>query len=209
MSLDIRPLRASAPLSLQPLRELGRGRLLGRSGLLLLWAASSVASSIASPRSSQHARRRDESREVLVDRSFARSSCVSRSWDRGTRKDRRARSRSDSSRDRGHRSRSRFLLPFAVESVGGGPSLGRCPPASGRDLWIAPALGACALALGETGLDPRIDTALDVTGRGFLTATGHVDSMLVPLLAGELAVTQSPSSFSGPLAVSWTIPSLL
>ena len=35
MSLDIRPLRASAPLSLQPLRELGRGRLLGRSGLPL------------------------------------------------------------------------------------------------------------------------------------------------------------------------------
>ena len=33
MSLDIRPLRASAPLSLQPLRELGRGRLLGRDGL--------------------------------------------------------------------------------------------------------------------------------------------------------------------------------
>ena len=34
-SLDIRPLRASAPLSLQPLRELGRGRLLGRDGLPL------------------------------------------------------------------------------------------------------------------------------------------------------------------------------
>ena len=35
VSLDIRPLRASAPVSLQPLRELGRGRLLGRSGLPL------------------------------------------------------------------------------------------------------------------------------------------------------------------------------
>ena len=35
VSLDIRPLRASTPLSLQPLRELGRGRLLGRDGLPL------------------------------------------------------------------------------------------------------------------------------------------------------------------------------
>ena len=59
-------------------------------------------------RSSQHARRRDESREVSVDRSFSRFSCVSRSSDRGTRKDRRARSRSDSSRDRGSRSRSSY-----------------------------------------------------------------------------------------------------
>ena len=33
--LDVRLLRASAPLSLQLLRELQRGRLLGRSGLLL------------------------------------------------------------------------------------------------------------------------------------------------------------------------------
>ena len=40
-----------------------------------------AASSVASPRSSQHARRRDESREVSVDRSFSRSSRVSRSSD--------------------------------------------------------------------------------------------------------------------------------
>ena len=65
------------------------------------------ASSVASPRSSQHAPRRDESGEVSEDRSLARSSCVSRSSDRGTRKDRRARCRSDSSRDRGRRPRSR------------------------------------------------------------------------------------------------------
>ena len=75
------------------------------------------------------------------------------------------------------------------------------PALSGRDLRIAPAPGACALALGETGLDPRIDaglagTALSVTGRGLLTATGHVDSLRVPPLAGELAVTRSPWSFS-------------
>ena len=65
------------------------------------------ASSVASPRSSQHALRRGESREVSEDRSLARSSRVSRSSDRGTRKDCRARSRSDSSRDRGRRSRFR------------------------------------------------------------------------------------------------------
>ena len=92
-----------------------------------------------------------------------------------------------------------------VESVGGGHPLGRCPPASGRDahgrdLRIAPATGACALALGETGL---VETALGVTGRGLLTATDPVNSLRVPLLAGELAVIRSPSSFS------WTISSLL
>ena len=66
-----------------------------------------AASSVSSRRSSQHARRRDESREVSEDRSIARSSRASRSSGRGARKDRRARSRSDSSRDRGCRSRSR------------------------------------------------------------------------------------------------------
>ena len=78
----------------------------------------------------------------------------------------------------------------AVESVGGSHPVSRCPPVSGRDLQIAPALGACTLALGETGLDPRIDTALDVTGRGLLTATDHGDSLRVPPLAGKLAVTR-------------------
>ena len=86
----------------------------------------------------------------------------------------------------------------AVESVRGGHPLGRCPPASGRDLRIAPTLGECALALGETGLDPWIDagTALNVTGRGLLTANDRGDSVRIPPLAGELAVTRSPSSFS-------------
>ena len=67
-----------------------------------------AASSVAAPHSSQHTQRRDELREVSGDRSLSRSSRVSRSSDRGTRKDRRARSRSDSSRDRDRRSRSRF-----------------------------------------------------------------------------------------------------
>ena len=90
-------------------------------------------------------------------------------------------------------------LPFAVESVGGGRLLGRCSPTNGRDvigcdLRIAPAPVAFALALGETGLDPRIDTglaeiALDVTGRGLLTATDRVDSVRDPLLAEEVVVT--------------------
>ena len=53
----------------------------------------------------------------------------------------------------------------------------------------APAPVAFALTLGVTGLDPRIDTALDVTGRGLLTATDPVDSVRDPLLAGEVAVT--------------------
>ena len=66
-----------------------------------------AASSVASPRSSQHTLRRGESGDSSVVLSHSRSSRVSRSSDRGTRKDRRARSRSDSSRDRSHRSHSR------------------------------------------------------------------------------------------------------
>ena len=81
-----------------------------------------------------------------------------------------------------------------VESVEGGHLFGHCPPASGRDTRIAP-----ALVLGETGLNPRIDTGLAETaiamaGRGLLTATDHVDSVRVPPLAVELAVTRSPAS---------------
>ena len=82
----------------------------------------------------------------------------------------------------------------AVESVKGGHPLGRCPPASGRDLRIATALGVCALVLGETGLDPRIntsltETALAVTSRGLLTATDQVDRVRVPQLVAELTIS--------------------
>ena len=66
-----------------------------------------AASSVASPRSSPHARRRGELREASEDRSRVVSSCGSQSSDRGARKDKRARSRSDSSRERGRRSRPR------------------------------------------------------------------------------------------------------
>ena len=82
-----------------------------------------------------------------------------------------------------------------VESVEGGHRRGRSLPVCGRvaighGLLTATALDACALVLGETGLDPRIGTglaeiALDVTGRGLLTATDHVVSVRVPQLAGR------------------------
>ena len=72
---------------------------------------------------------------------------------------------------------------------------------TGRDLRIAPVHVACALALGETGLDPRIDTgvaetALGVTGRGLLTATDHIGRARVPLLAGEVVVTARSQAIS-------------
>ena len=100
MCLDVRPLRASVSAA-----PSGAGE--GEVARSQRTPPARAASSVASPRSSQHARRRDESREVSVDRSFSRSSHVSRSSDRGTRKDRRTRSRSDNSCDRGRRSRSR------------------------------------------------------------------------------------------------------
>ena len=89
-----------------------------------------------------------------------------------------------------------------VESIEGGHRRGHSLPmcgrvAIGRGLLTATALDACALILGETGLDPRIDTglaeiALDVTGRGLLTATDHVVSVRVLQLAGEVTVTFLP-----------------
>ena len=68
--------------------------------------------------------------------------------------------------------------------------------ASGGGLLTATSLDVCALNLGETGLDPRIDTGVAVTalgmpGRSRLTATGHIVSVRVPLPAGEIGVTAS------------------
>ena len=60
--------------------------------------------------------------------------------------------------------------------------------AIGHGLLTATALDACALIFGETGL---AEIALDVTGRGLLTATDRVVSVRVPQLAGEVAVTRS------------------
>ena len=185
--LDICPLRASAPLSLQPLRELGRGRLLSRSGLplpaplprLLLPAHHSTLGDVMGrekfrrtaplldPSVFPNFRIEEQGRivELALDRTALGTVAVVLA-----------------------------LAPLTVrsqvvESVEGGHPLGRCPPARGRDLRIA-------LVLGETGLDPRIDTGLAVIGRGLLTVTDRVDSMRVAPLAWELAVTRSPSSFS-------------
>ena len=81
---------------------------------------------------------------------------------------------------RGHRPRPSLLVPAHA--------------VSGRGLLIATALGVEALGRVVTGLDPRIDTgcvvtALDVSGRGRLTATARVVSEHVPLPAGERGVT--------------------
>ena len=184
-------MRTSAPLSLQPLLELGRGRLLGRDGLPLpaplpRWLLPAHHSTLRDVMSLEKFRRTAplidppvfpdlwiEEQGRIAELSLGRTALLTVAI-------------------------VLALAPLtvrdqAVESVGGGHPLCRCPPVSGRDLRIAPALGACALALGETGL---AGTALGVTDCGLLTATDHVDSMRVPSLAGRLAVTQSSSSSS-------------
>ena len=100
------------------------------------------------------------------------------------------------------------LAPLPGQEVEGGHRRGRSLPVCGRvviggGLLTATALAVCALILGETGLDPRIDTGLAVTSRGLLTATGHVVSVRVPLPAGEIGVTargHTLSCLSCPLA---------
>ena len=97
------------------------------------------------------------------------------------------------------RSRSSSCSRSEVESVEGGHCRGRSLPVCGRvgiggGPLTATALDVCTLILGETGLDPQIDTGLAVTalsvpGRGLLTATGHIVSVCVPLPAGEIGVT--------------------
>ena len=75
----------------------------------------------------------------------------------------------------GHRPRHARLVVAHVES--------------GRGLLTAIALGVEALGRVVIGLDPRIDTghavtALDVSGRGLLTAPAPVVSVRVPLPVG-------------------------
>ena len=74
----------------------------------------------------------------------------------------------------GHRPRRSLLVPAHA--------------VSGRGLLTATALGVEALGRVVTGLDPRIVTALDVSGRG-QTVTARVVSERVPLPAGETGVT--------------------
>ena len=167
VSLDIRPLGASMLLSLQPLRELGRGRLLGRDGLTLpaplpLLLLTTHHSTLRDVMSREKFRRtaplldppvfpdlRIEEQGRIVELALGRTALVTVAG-------------------------VLALAPLAVRGQAV-DSVGGCHPL-GRDLRIAPALGACALVLRETG-------------RSLLTATDHVVSVRVPLLAGRLAVT--------------------
>ena len=85
---------------------------------------------------------------------------------------------------------------LAVDSVGGGHLLGRCPTTNGRDhvighnLRIAPAPVTFALALGEIG------TTLGMTSRGFLIVTDHVGSVRNSLLTWEVVVTVGGQAIS-------------
>ena len=88
----------------------------------------------------------------------------------------------------------RALSPLPVrgqegESVDNGHRPGRsllvpAQAVTARGRLTATGRGVEALGRRETGLDPRIDT-----GRGLLTATGHVVSVRVPQPAGEKGVT--------------------
>ena len=78
--------------------------------------------------------------------------------------------------DAGHRPRRSLLVP-AHGVIGHG-------------LWTTTDLGVEALGLDVTGLDTgHAVTALGVSGRGLLTATGRAVSERVPLSAGEIGVT--------------------
>ena len=157
---------------------------------------SRVSESVDSPQFSPHVPRRENSRESSVSCSRVLSSRDSRSLGRGSRNDKRARSRGVALVD------VAFALALAplpvrgqeVVSVGGGHRPRRsllvvAHAVSGRGLLTATALGVEALGRVVIGLDPRIDTghavtALDVSGRGLLTATAPAVSERVPLPAG-------------------------
>ena len=128
---------------------------------------------------------------------------------REPRKDRRARSREGSSR--GRRRLSLAPLPVRgqeVESVRGGhrPRHARLVVAhveSGRDLLTAIALGVEALGRVVIGLGPRIDTGLDVSGRGLLTAPAPAVSVRVPLpVGGSGAIVRDRTL---PRVALWTV----
>ena len=144
MSLDICPLCASAPLSLQPLWELGRGRLLGRDGLplpaplpqLLLPAHHSTLRDVMSQEKFRRTATlldppvfpdlRVEEQGRITELALGRTALVTLAVVLAI--------------------AALAVRGQAVESFGGGHPLGCCPPASGRDLRIAP-LSARALSL--------------------------------------------------------------
>ena len=184
VSLDVRPWRASAPLSLLPPLELERGRLLVRDGLPLPAALPRLLLP------THHSTLRD----VVSWGKFRRTAPLLDPPACPVLRNKRHRRIVELALGRTALLTVAVVLALAplpvrgqkVESVGGGHLLGLCPPASGRDLRIAPALGACALVLGET--------TFGVTGRGLLTATDRVVSVRVPPLVGRLAVTRSSTS---------------
>ena len=66
-----------------------------------------------------------------------------------------------------------------------------------RHALLVVALGVEALGRVVTGLDPRIDTGLDVSGLGLLTATALVVSVRVPLpVGGSGAIARSLESLA-------------
>ena len=162
---------------------------------------SRVSDVVDSPQFSLHVPRRGNSRESSASCSRVLSSRGSRSSDRGSRKDKRARY------ERVAPVGVAVALALAplpvrgqeVESVGSGHRPRRsllvsAHAVSGRGLLTATAHSVEALGRVLAGLDPRTDTghavtALDVSGRGLLTATTRVVSERVPLPAGVSGVT--------------------
>ena len=215
VSLVARPVRSSAPLSPRPLRELGRGRLLVRSGLPLPAPLPRL------PLPAHHSTLCD----VVSQWSLWRSAPV---LDPPVFPDLRIEEQGRIARlalDRPALVAVPVVLALAlltacgqaVERVGGGPCLGRCPPARGRNvighgLRTTHDLVAFALALGESSRDPRIATGLseiafDLISRVLRTATDRVDSVCDPLLVVEVAVTVSGHAI--PLSATCTVSSLL
>ena len=160
---------------------------------------SRVSESVDSPSFSPHVPRRENVRESSGSCSRAVSSRDSRSSVREPRKDRRARSREGSSRGRRRLSRSRS----SSRSRSRGRERARRSSSasrSSRGLLTAIALGVEALSRVVIGLGPRIDTghavtALDVSGRGLLTASALAVSVRVPLpVGGSGAIARFPES---------------
>ena len=186
MPLGICLSRAGSLLLLLLLREVGAREL----ALLLQMPFSRFSLSVDSPQFSPHVPRRENSRESSVSCSRVLSSRESRSSERGSGVDRRARSRWVSSRGRRCRSRSRSSYRSRLSGCERGRRSSSASRSSrGRGLLTATALSVEALGRVVPGLDPRIDighavTALGVSGRGLLTATAPAVSVRVPMPVG-------------------------
>ena len=142
---------------------------------------SRVSEAVDSPQFSPHVPRRENSRESSAFSSRVLSSRDSRSLGRGSRKDKRARTRESSSRGRrrgsrsSSRSRSRGRERRQRSSSASLSSRARSRRERSRssDRYRS-----------QRGSSRSRVTALDVSGRGLLTATARVVSERVPLPAG-------------------------